>query len=47
LRRMQAAGMTNAIVNTEHTNLAARRLYEAVGFNTIDLLETFVRKVVP
>jgi ribosomal protein S18 acetylase RimI-like enzyme len=47
LRRMQVAGMTNAIVNTEHTNLAARRLYEAVGFTTIDLLETFVRKVVP
>jgi ribosomal protein S18 acetylase RimI-like enzyme len=45
LRRMQAAGMSSAIVNTEHTNLAARRLYETVGFDTVDLLETFIRQV--
>jgi ribosomal protein S18 acetylase RimI-like enzyme len=45
LRRLQAAGHTSARVCVEHDNLAAVRLYEAVGFEPLRKLTRYWRRV--
>ena len=45
LRRMQAQGMQTAIVNVEHDNPAAERLYRSCGFQPARRLITFTRSL--
>jgi ribosomal protein S18 acetylase RimI-like enzyme len=45
LRRLQAAGMRQAIVSTFEDNLAAIKLYESVGFRIGNQLGTFEKDV--
>ena len=44
LRRLKAAGMTEADVCTNHDNAAAIRLYESVGFQRNKRLLTYIKK---
>lgn len=45
LRRLQDRGMKSAIVSTIEDNLAAIRLYEAVGFQVVNRLGTYEKDV--
>jgi mycothiol synthase len=45
LRRMQAQGMTTAMVCVEHDNPAAQELYARVGFGVVNRIYTYVREV--
>lgn len=45
LRRMQAAGMATAIVCADGVNLAARRLYDSVGFRVANSLLLYSKDV--
>ncbi|GAB4474359.1 MAG: hypothetical protein Kow00124_14260 [Anaerolineae bacterium] len=46
MRRMQARGMTQAIVCAEVDNLAAQGLYRSVGFEAVTRLYDFTRPIV-
>ncbi len=45
LERMRAAGMAQAIVCAESENPAARRLYQALGFEVVNRLRTYRKPV--
>jgi ribosomal protein S18 acetylase RimI-like enzyme len=45
LRRLQSCGMTRASVCTEFNNLAAQRLFQAVGFQKQYQLNTYIKKL--
>ena len=43
LRRLRDLGMTGACVCTSAENTPAIKLYEAVGFRTVDILLTYIK----
>lgn len=45
LRRLKARGMTSAVVCVEHDNLAAQKLYGAVGFEAVSKIYTYSKDV--
>lgn len=45
LQQMQTAGMTTAIVSTNHDNPAAIRLYESIGFQLLYRLDHFTKAI--
>lgn len=45
LQRMRTAGMQTAIVNTEHNNLGAQKLYQTVGFQKTKRLYAYTKKL--
>ena len=45
LRRMKARGMATAIVCAEYDNTAAQKLYESVGFRTVNRMCTYTKDV--
>jgi ribosomal protein S18 acetylase RimI-like enzyme len=45
LRRLQAYGATGAIVYTPPHNVAARALYESVGFGIVGAEYTYVKSL--
>jgi ribosomal protein S18 acetylase RimI-like enzyme len=47
LRRLEARGMQQAIVCTGNDNLPAIRLYESVGFRTVNKLGQYKKRVEP
>lgn len=45
LRRLMECGMQNAILCTSRENLLAVKLYESMGFTTVDIHLTFEKSI--
>lgn len=45
MQKMRTYGMQKAIVCTEHTNMAAFKLYQAVGFKPLKVLWTYIKEL--